>query len=94
MCLLPEWERASKQPAKRDGSFLLRSLVPLQFNPFLPLPRWTEHPYGQIGGVKRNLQFCFGFFFFPCEDRSSGLCFARCNWQSEGSLRLKAGSSL
>ncbi|NXW05277.1 TWF2 protein, partial [Fregetta grallaria] len=40
--LLVVWEQASQHPAKRDGSFLLHSLVPLQFNLFLPLLRGTE----------------------------------------------------
>ena len=38
------------------GLFSLCSLVPLWFNLFLPLPRWIEHPHGQIGGKKRNLE--------------------------------------
>lgn len=80
------WE--SKHPAKRAGSGLLHSLVPLQFNPSLPWLRWTEHPHSQIGGVKRVLWTFFSPALLGQELR------APCNQQSGGGLRLQAGSSL
>lgn len=55
MCLwLEVWERASQHPAKRDDSFLLSFLVPLCFNSFLHLLRWTKHP---LLGHKLTVQF-------------------------------------